>query len=204
MSFVTHKRSVAGFSFTEAVIVVAMFSLLMFVVMDIIASFYRYNAYSIAQSYEISNARRGIESLVGDLREMTYADDGTFPIATTSEYLIGFYSDIDKDDSVEYVEYELASTTLTKRVYNATGSPPVYEADPSETDTVSEYVQNIDQGTSTFRYYDYAGVETTSTSTVTDVRYIEVMFIVNVDPVRAPGEFQLRSSAAPRNLRDNI
>ena len=194
-----------GFTLTEALVVTAMFALLMYVMMDSIAAFYRHNAYSIAQSYEVATARRGVETLVQDMREMTYADDGTFPLATTSANLIGFYSDIDKDDSVEYVEYEIVANELIKRTFNAAGDPPTYSTTtPDQTFIISEYVQNVDQATSTFSYYDENGSSTDSSSLITDIRYIEVQIIVNVDPGRDPGEFMLRSSAAPRNLKENL
>jgi hypothetical protein len=132
---------------------------------------------------------------------MTFADDGTFPLAVMDEYEIGFYSDIDRDNSVEYVEYILASTTLTKYVYNATGSPPVYNlGSPDLTYTVSEYVQNDIQNNSIFTYYDVSGNPGTATTSITDIRYVPVSSIVNIDPVRDPGEYMLRSSASIRNL----
>ena len=182
--------------------ITALVSLLMFTIGSSISSFYSYNSYTIAQSYEVSQARRGIESLVRDIREMTYADDGTFPLAVMETDNIGFYSDIDRDDSVEYVEYGLAGTTLTKNVYNATGAPPVYNlGSPDEVFTISEYVQNLSQVVTTFSYFTETGTST-ATSTVTDIKYVVVELVVNIDPIRDPGEFTLRSSASLRNLKD--
>lgn len=203
---IKHNTLHSGMTFVEMVVVTALFSILMIAVGNSVASLYRANAYTFAQSYEVSHARRGVQAFTRDVREMTFADDGTFPLARMEDRIIGFYSDIDRDSSVEYVEYELAtSTILVKRVYNATGSPPVYNtATPDETYILSEYVQNIVQGTSTFMYYDTYGAPATATSSVTDIRYITVQLIVNIDPVRSPGQFMLRSSAALRNVIDNI
>ena len=169
-----------------------------------IANFYAFNAYTLAQAYQVQDARRGLERLVRDVREMTLADDGTFPLARMESHLIGFYSDIDRDDSVEYVEYEVDGLLFEKRIYNASGSPPVYATVPDETFTLSEYVQNESQGVTTFRYFDADGVLATATSTVTDIRYIEAEIVVNIDPIRDPGEFTLRSSAALRNLTEGF
>lgn len=190
----------------ETIVVVALFTVLMLVVTNSIAAMYRYNAYTFAQAYQIQNARGGMQALIRDVREMTFADDGTFPLAVMEPYRIGFYSDIDRDDSVEYVEYELiAATTLTKQVYNATGSPVQYDTStPDETYRLSEYVQNFTQGSSTFRYYNSVGTEVVSAADITDVRYISAEIIVNIDPVRDPGEFMLRSSAALRNINENL
>lgn len=198
------KKSPRGFTLIESVMVVALYTLVMFAVLESIAAFYRYNAYSMAQSYQVSQARRGMEVLVRDIREMTFADDGTFPLAVMEDNRIGFYSDIDRDNSVEYVEYELASTTLEKRIYGAVGNPPVYGSTPEQTHVLSEYVQNLNQATSTFFYFDSNGNPAAATTTVTDIVYVAAQIIVNIDPVRDPGEFMLRSSAALRNLKENL
>ncbi len=202
----TSSKYIQGMTLVEMIVVTALFSILMVAIGNTVSSLYRANAYTFAQAYEVSNARRGIEVFTRDVREMTFADDGTFPLARMEETVIGFYSDIDRDNSVEYVEYELSSTTVfEKRIYNATGSPPVYNmTTPDETYYLSEYVQNIAQGTSTFMYYDTYGALATASTNVTDIRYITLQLIVNIDPVRAPGQFMLRTSSALRNIMDNI
>ena len=192
-----------GFTLVEMMVVVAIYTLVMFAVMQSISVFYRYNAYSLAQAQQVNQARRGMDILVRDIREMTFADDGTFPLAVMEPHRIGFYSDIDRDNSVEYVELELATTTLEKRIYNAVGNPPVYDAIADETHILSIYVQNLLQNAPTFLYFNSAGAVATATTTVTDVVYVEAQIIVNIDPVRDPGEFMLRSSAALRNLKEN-
>ncbi len=198
------EQNIHGFTLVETIMVIAIYTLVMFAIMQSILTFYRYNAYSFAQSYQVNSARRGMDILVRDIREMTFADDGTFPLALMEGNRIGFYSDIDRDNSVEYIEYELATTTLEKRVYGAVGNPPIYGSTPESTQILSEYVQNLNQGTSTFYYYDTNGNPSTATTTVTDIVYIGAQIIVNIDPVRDPGEFTLRSSAALRNLKENL
>lgn len=192
-----------GMTLVETMVVLALFTVLSLAIMNGVASFYRYNAYAIAQAYQIDNARRGVEFLVRDIREMTYADDGAFPLVSRGNNSIMFYSDIDRDDSVELIEYRLSATTLHKYVYDAVGYPPTYSTStPSETYTISEYVQNLNQGVDIFTYYDLNGDVASSTVSETDVRYINVQFIINIDPVRDPGEFMLRSSASLRNLKE--
>jgi type II secretory pathway pseudopilin PulG len=200
----TQFKNTQGFTLVETVVTVFIFTLVMTAVLESISTFYRYNAYSIAQAYQVDHARRGIEILVRDTREMTFADDGTFPLAVMEPHRMGFYSDIDRDDSVEYVEYTLATTTLTKKIYGATGSPPVYATTSESVHVLSEYVQNINQATSTFFYYNENGTQATTSSAITDIVYIGLQIIVNIDPVRDPGQFMLRSSAALRNLKENL
>jgi prepilin-type N-terminal cleavage/methylation domain-containing protein len=200
---IKRKDALRGLTLVEMIVVVALFTILMLAITESIASFYRFNGYTLAQSYQVTNARKGIEQMVRDLREMTYADDGTFPLASMDEYQVTFYSDVDRDASVEYLEYKLSSTTLTRNIYKATGTPPTYNTsgEPTTSFVVSEYVQNELQNVPVFVYYDGQGHPATATSTVTDIQYIQVNTTVNIDPIRDPGQYMLRSSASLRNLK---
>ncbi len=194
-----------GMTLMEVVVAIGIFTVLSLAITTSITSLYQNNAYTFAQADEIDNARRGMTQWQRDAKEMTIAEDGTYPIAVIEEHHLGYYSDTDQDDSVEYVEYILGTTTLTKNTYDSTGSPPTYNlSSPDDTYVMSEYVQNIIQSTSTFFYYDELGNQLSSTSPYIDVRYVRAQIIVNIDPARSPGEFMLRSSITPRNLKDNL
>jgi prepilin-type N-terminal cleavage/methylation domain-containing protein len=200
-----NRQKQHGMTLVEMLVTIALISIMMTMIFSAVYYFYTYNAYAIAQASEVDNARRSLGRLTRDIREMTYAEDGSFPIVVKDEHLLGFYSDIDYDNSVEYVEYELATTTFYKRTYNATGTPPTYNlAAPDEEIIISEYVQNNLEATSTFSYFDTSGSQLGVADLLTDVRYIKVQIIVNVNPIQAPGEFVLRTSIAPRNLKDNL
>ncbi len=195
-----------GFTLVETVIVVSLFTILSFSITYAVAQIYKLNSATIEQANEIEYARRGLLTWVRDAREMTFAADGAFPLVRAEEHRIGFYSDIDKDLSVEYVEYVLATTTFRKFTYEATGTPAVYATTtPTRTDILSEYIQNILQGQTTFRFYDVSGVIINNPQArISDIRYITMNIIVNIDPARSPGEFMLQGGATPRNLKESI
>jgi hypothetical protein len=203
MNFSTLKF---GFTLIETLVVMGVTVMLMLVISTSIVNIYQTNGYTMAQSYEIDQARRGLQTWLSDAREMTFGDNGTFPIVIMQPHRIGFYSNIDKEDSIEYIEYFVATTTLYRNIYKPFGTPPVYNlSTPDRVETLSEFVQNLTQSTSTFLYFDTNGVLLSGTSTLlTDIRYIEARVIVNIDPLREPGEFMLRSGATPRNLKDNL
>lgn len=195
----------SGYTLVETVMAIGIYTILILAITSSITSLYKTNSYALGQANEVDNARRGITQWNRDTKEMITAEDGTFPLAKIEEHVLGYYSDTDQDERVEYVEYILASTTLMKFTYEATGTPPVYDfSTPSQEHTLSLFVQNINQGTSTFFYFDEAGTALSSTSSLVDVKYIKAQIIVNIDPFRSPGEFMLRSSIAPRNLKDNL
>ncbi len=195
------QHKLAGMTLVETIVVVSIFAVLSLAIGEAISSFYRYNSYTIAQAYQVAQARRGLDSMVQDLREMTYADDGSFPLVLRSSSTVTFYSDIDKDSSVEKVSYNLAGQTLFKYIYEATGTPAVYGASPTETFRISEYVHNDLESVTLFTYYDSDGVAVGG-SNVSNVRSIDVELVVNVDPVREPGKYRLAAGASLRNLKE--
>lgn len=200
-----HRTTQAGMTLVETVVAIAIYVVLTLTITNSITNLYQTNSYAIAQADEIDNARRGMTQFNRDVKEMTTAEDGNFPIAVIAENRLGYFSDTDQDSNVEYIEYILDGTTLTKYSYNPTGTPASYNyGTPDKAEVLSLYVQNINQATSTFYYFDNAGTQLASTSPLIDVRYIRAQIIVNIDPLRSPGGFMLRSSIAPRNLKDNL
>ena len=83
-----------GFTLIEAVMVVAISTMLLLVISYAIVNLYRLNSYSFAQSNEVENARRGITQWNRDAKEMTTAEDGTFPVAVIDEHHFGDSSPI--------------------------------------------------------------------------------------------------------------
>jgi prepilin-type N-terminal cleavage/methylation domain-containing protein len=201
-----NKHINPGFTLVEMIMVIALNTILIAVISTSIVSLYKNHGYTYAQSNEIDAARKSISDWMRDAREMTPAANGAFPIVTVEPQRFGFYSDIDRDYGVEYVEFALVGTNLYRYTYNPIGYPATYNtAAPDETVLLSEYVQNLSQGEVTFNYYNNVGALLVSPAAmISDVRYIEMRVIVNIDPLRSPGEFMLKGSVAPRNLKDNL
>ena len=203
------KRCILGQGFTliETLVVVALNTALLFVITATVTQLYKNHGYTFEQSNEIEVARKGMGTWVRDAREMTSGANGAFAIVKAGTSTIGFYSDIDKDNSVEYVEYVLGtSTTIRKYTYNPVGYPATYSTTtPSSVEILSEYVQNGKQNVDIFKYYNSNGALIASPQAmISDITYITMNIIVNIDPVRSPGEFMLQGSATPRNLKTNL
>ena len=205
MPILPKQNRTKGMTFVEMIVVIAIATILMLAISYSIVNLYQTTAYSSAQAEEIDNARRGVTQWNRDVKELTTGEDGNYPINIIDEHEFGYYSDTDLDNAVEYVRYELADTTLRKYTYNASGDPATYNlTTPDSTEILYLYVQNLNEATTTFYYYDNDGTQLSSTSPIIDVKYIRMNIIVNVDPLLSPGEFVLRSSVAPRNLKDNL
>jgi type II secretory pathway pseudopilin PulG len=193
-------QSAMGFTFVEMLVTIATFAIIMIVIVNSVLLFYRANSVALQQSFQIESARRGIELMVRDLREATYGDDGTFPLASIASTSITFYSDTDRDNAIERIHYELSDNALFRSVAEPAGNPPSYTS-AAATSTVSDYVRNTEEAVPVFRYYNASGVEIENYDEIIDVVSVTVALVVNVQPIRAPEEFTLRSSATLRNLR---
>jgi len=189
-----------GLSIIEMLVTVAVSTLILIAMVSFILSLYRTNMYAVEQSFAINSARRGIERMVRDMREATYSDDGSFPIISASPYEFYFYSDVDRDDNVERIKFYIENGLLKRAQTKSTGTPPVYPGSANTISLVSDHVRNVVNGVPMFRYYDTVGNEVTNLSHVTDIAFVVVRVIVDINPHRLPNDFVLQSSASLRNL----
>ena len=188
----------------EMLVYITVFVFVMLALVMSVRYFYRTSNYSIQQAQATASAQRGIDKAVRIARGAAYADNGAYPIISFGPNDLKFYANIDADASIEKMHYYVASTTaswssLIEGVINASGDPAVYTAAEANS-TLSNYVHNLDQGVSTFTYYDQNGVQITDYTKIGDVRYVTINLTVDIDPNRTPTILTLRSSAALRNL----
>lgn len=105
-----------GFTLIETLLTIAIFTLAMGIVTGFIVMLYRTQSYGWEQSTAIDEARKGIETMVKELREAKEGDDGSFPIEKAEDKEIIFYSDIDKDAQTERVRYFLGTVSSGSQV----------------------------------------------------------------------------------------
>jgi len=200
-----HSLSEKGFTFIEAIVVISVFTIAMIALTTSVRYFYRANAYNIEQSFAVNSARKGIEYMVRDIREATYSDEGAYPIISVDGNSMYFYSDVDRDNNIERIRYFLDGTSLKKGVTESSGDPLAYDDADEVVGIMSEHVQNENQGVLIFRYYDNTGGEILNYGlNITSIAFVTVNLIVNINPLRLPNEFTLRSSATMRNLKTNL
>lgn len=190
-----------GFTFIETIVVISILAVVGTGLAYTIVFFYRTNASVLQESSAITSARRGIENSMRDLREATYGDDGSYPLATVLPNDIVFYADVDKDSSIEKVEYVLEDDVLARYTTEASGNPLSYSGTPSK-QIISDHVRNTDFATDVFSYLGNDG-SILANPTPVNVYGVNLKIIVNVNPDRAPEEFTLTGSANLRNLRTN-
>lgn len=195
-----HSSIRHGFTLLETLVVVSIVALVGVSMQYAIQYFYRANAYVLQGTAAINSARNGVTTIASNVREATYGDDGSYPIAAAATSSLTFYADVDRDGGVERVKAYLVGTTFYKVVTNAGGNPLSYTGQSPATTTLATYIKN---GTSTplFRYFDDAGTELTGTVTLSDVSSVTVTLKADINPDRAPEIYTLTQTASLRNLR---
>lgn len=100
-------KGVKSFTMVETLVAIFVFALAIGVIFGFITMAYRTHGYTWQQSVAIDEARRGIETMVKEIREAKQGDDGSYPIEYAGDKEFIFYSDIDKDGGTERVRYFL-------------------------------------------------------------------------------------------------
>ena len=196
-----NQNSTRAFTLIETIVVIALTVLVGGALTSMIQYFYRTNDYVLQEGSAVQSARQGLSTAVQDLREASYGDDGSYPIASAATSSLSFYADINDDGNVEKILYYLSGTTLYEGVTHSGGSPLTYVGQPTSTSTVATYIRN---GTSTpiFQYYDDTGALLSSPVNVTSVALVTTDLQVDVDVNRSPSTYTLIGSATLRNLEN--
>lgn len=187
---------------------IAIFALAMALLISFVIYVYRAYGYNFEQIAAINEARKGIETMVKEIREARYGEDGSYPLKEAGNLQLIFYSDIDKDASIERVRYFLDGINFKKGVVEPSGNPPQYILSSEVVDTLSAYVRN--GATPIFIYYngdwpvDVINNPLSTLTRLTETKLMHVYLKINVDPNRPPDNFELESDVQIRNLKTNL
>lgn len=190
-----------GFSLVETLVVVSLTSLVGLGLLAMITYFYRSNAYLLEATTAIDSAGRGLRESLVSVREASYGEDGSYPVAMAATSSITFYGDMDRDAAVERVRLFLAGGVFYRAVMDAAGNPPSYAGQSETQEVIATWVKNT-PANPVFRYFDEDGAEMTGTIEAARVRSVRVRLDVDVNPLRAPDIVVLEGGATLRNLRN--
>jgi len=114
-----------GLTLIETLVALVIFMISMGAVVGFTVNIYRSYSYTFAQARAVNEARKGIQTMVKELREANMGDDGSYILEKADDYEIIFYSDVDKDDKTErvrYFIYDSKSESKTCVSYSSGGS----------------------------------------------------------------------------------
>lgn len=101
-----------GYTLIETLITILIFTLAMGTLFGLLVFAYRTNSYAWGQSRAVDEARRGIETMVKEIREARIGEDGSYPLERAEDKQVIFYSDIDNDGKTEKVRYFLGTLNV--------------------------------------------------------------------------------------------
>src|SRR3989338_7939564 len=110
------RHRARGMTFIEALIWVALFTLVILALVASILYFYRTNRYAIEQSNAVTFSQKGIGKMVRVIREAAYSSEGAYPIVSIAANDFIFYADIDNDPLIEKIHYYLSGTDLIEGI----------------------------------------------------------------------------------------
>jgi prepilin-type N-terminal cleavage/methylation domain-containing protein len=102
-------KSGGGFTLIETLVTIVIFALILGAVASAIVLLYRTQGFTFQQAVAIDEARKGVETMVEEIRGAKYGDDGSYPIEKATDKEFVFYSDIDQDSATEKVRYFLGT-----------------------------------------------------------------------------------------------
>jgi len=202
-----HKKN--AFTLLEVLVVLAIFSMVAIALGTFINQGFRVSLFGNQQNQAIDEAQNGISTMVKEIREAGYGDDGSAPFYMADDFELIFFSDIDKDTATERVRYFLDGSDFKKGTIEATGDPLEYLEENEVIIVLSEYVRNQAED-QIFTYYngDYPGDTINNPlptpADLTEIKLVHVFLQINVDPARAPMNYELESDAHVRNLKENL
>ncbi len=98
-----------SFTLIETLVTITIMVLIIGAVYGLVVVLYRTHSFALQQSTAVDEARRGIETMVREIREAILGEDGSYLIEKAGDKEFVFYGDIDKDGDVEKVRYFLGA-----------------------------------------------------------------------------------------------
>lgn len=197
-----------GFSLIEVIVTVSIFAIVLVSLTFLIINIYRIYGFSFQQNTAINEARKGVETMVKEIRGARYGEDGSYPVKEAGNNQFIFYSDINRDERIERIRYFLDGINFKKGVIVPIGDPPQYVLNNEKISILSTYVRNA--STPVFTYYngdwpaDTINNPLSTLTRLTETKLMHVYLQINVDPNRPPNNFQLESDVQIRNLKTNL
>jgi type II secretory pathway pseudopilin PulG len=169
---------------------------------------WKVNSYTIEMGQASFSASQGVNTVVGYVRKVRQADNGSYPISLAKEQELVVFSDYDKDGITERLHFYLQNEQIKMGVANPTNTiPKIYPTDDEQTNILANNIVNT-ISEPIFYYYNnnYPGDAVNnplgSPVNISTVRLIKIFLKVNIDPARNTNDIEMQSFVELRNLND--
>jgi prepilin-type N-terminal cleavage/methylation domain-containing protein len=195
-----------GFTLVELLVSIFIISLLT-VTINAFARDVFYDSYTLSDSMSAQfDTRHIVDNMATELREAAPSALGAYPLVSTDDNDITFYSDLNNDGLEEQIRYFVSGATLEQGVVVPTGSPLSYnQANEKISTLISGVVSSSTQPI--FQYYpsSYAGTSSPLTQPVNiaNVSFVRITVIIDKNTNHAPSQVVVTSGVSLRNLKSN-
>jgi len=148
-----------------------------------------------------------INQMARELRTMRTSEQSDYPLSTTSDQSLVFYSDYDFDGRVERMRYSLNDTVLEKGIIEPNDAHE-YLPENETSFTIADSVRNNDQPI--FYYYngdwpsDQENNPLDTPTRLNETKLIKISITTNVEENQPEGDFTLESFVQLRTLKENL
>jgi len=197
-----------GFTILEVIISTAIVSVLVAAVY-LLQNFVLDQQQITMNSYvSVDYANSAMQTIVRDLRNARFGDDGSFILQTANDQELVFFSDVDFDQVTEKVHYFLDGNELKRGIIKPSSYPITYPQSEEKIKVINSDIRNANQPV----FYFYNGdwpKDTTNNPLPTNqrlsqTRLIKISLIVNSSPNQQNTNYQLDSFVQLRTLKDNL
>jgi len=197
-----------GFTLVETIIVIAVFTILIFLVSAMLNSIFVDSNQQLMSLSSIDQARSALVTFTNEVRNATTGSDGSYALGQAGDNQIVFYTNYGTSTStVERIRYYVSGNNLYKGVVLPTGSPLSYNL---SSEVVRPVVVGISNGsTPAFYYYDgnYACLTNALAQPVNinQVRFIKIsLAVLNQITPNDASTFPVTAGVAIRSVKDNL
>jgi len=114
----TNQTAEKSFTLIETLVTVGVFTLMLTMTSGFIMKAYQVYGYTWRQSLVIAEARRGVETMIKEIREARQGENGSYPIERAGDKEFIFYSDTDNDGQTERVRYFYGTVSSGSQTQN--------------------------------------------------------------------------------------
>lgn len=194
-----------GYTLVEAAVALGLSTILLGLVIAFMIAMNRMSFFLTDQSEAVATADKTVSLLSKQLRETSDGDNGSFAIDEAADHTLAFFSDIDADNSTEYIKYYLTGTDLMRTTIEPTGVPAEYDVDDAQTVIVAAHIVNETySGNPIFTYYDTENNLLAAPIELGAVTLVGIRIDVNINPNNIPDTHAIETKVQLRNLNDNL
>ncbi len=195
-----------GFTLVELLVVLAIAGIIMVALTRFSATGWQVSREVSLQQAAVEDARLQLKRIAHAMREARPAETGAYPLVVMQPQRMDFYSDVDADETVELIRYELVGTDLERGVTEPSGNPVTYNQATNENKTiVARSIRNGSDAIFTYYTGDYPEDQTPlSPIDLTEVKYVQFRLVVDHNSAADPAPIDVISQVQLRNLKTNL